>query len=656
MSFAESFEIVDQIELGGCQQSFEDCWNGLPIEYERPEELFSLLSGLDVMTFNCIGESEIKGLNLHALEAHIVERDIVEKALKEGRSGFGYHGGCMSASKSTIAALFALHFNAQVFKHKLDRVRYGPDKDGNIHVWTQSEPEGLNTDIKAQEYETIDDVIKGIDVEGSKVIIIDEFQFAGLRCDEAGKVIRKGKINQRQVDKLHQFANENGLIIIFSCLDLTYDNQVWSNVELIVPQADLFRVHLTAECSMSGCKAVAMQTMRLEPVDDGWGNKGYRPASTDEDKVVIGTVHKSDDEKEKPGSVYQPTCTGHHRSGTGEYKRDFGMTPLGKAVRISKKGRVMRINNKGREYCSEELAEYRLPQYISTSGGHILELPDFLRRKNFQDVRRRGPIPEKEGEAGSLVIEVSGPSYRCGKTTLVEILAEGFSQLFIGNDEIEVVVQPEQLELNPYVEDTYEPGCFSENFRLSQETFNQLTRAQADEVIKGIHAKHYPKDPKDGDGRAKMKLFLKDAGRPMNLNYARARAASGKMRRVDYYRYWEDDKRMKWHTVPRPDLRVVITASDDVLLERVRKSIRHFETAERDYILDLKALNEAELSSMIHWDEDRVLVVDTDNFDFSNDVEEKGKLFRMVVKKLIAMGHPDFQGEEISRRLENVRF
>lgn len=86
-------------------------------------------------------------------------------------------------------------------------------------------------------------------------------------------------------------------------------------------------------------------------------------------------------------------------------------------------------------------------------------------------------------------------------------------------------------------------------------------------------------------------------------------------------------------SIPRPDLVVYLQASTDVLLKRIEKRGRSFEfNMDRDYI---DTLNQAYNHFFFHYTSTPLLIIDTNDIDFVNDIRDLEELVEQIVNAKI---------------------
>lgn len=200
-------------------------------------------------------------------------------------------------------------------------------------------------------------------------------------------------------------------------------------------------------------------------------------------------------------------------------------------------------------------------------------------------------------------IEIGADGMRLGKTTAVAVLGPEFQRVGLP-----VWLSFEDWQNNPHLEMSYTDSSLAilnSQLYFAKRKFEQL---------------------KTG---ADAEIFIQDVHGEMDFGYALTNALLGRMRREHFLEYCGIFYALEWKSIPAPDLLVYLTASDDVLVERAQKTAREFETIDPTYFLAMKVVNRAWLDGVKK--RMNVLLVDTDDFDFSTDGEAKRQLAEMVL-------------------------
>ena len=203
-------------------------------------------------------------------------------------------------------------------------------------------------------------------------------------------------------------------------------------------------------------------------------------------------------------------------------------------------------------------------------------------------------------------IEVGGDSLRVGKTTALTVLKETLKR-----HGFTLHATLEDWQHNPYVAASY--GDSPEIILKSQQWFAKRKFEQLSAV-----------DP--------AKSHIQDVHPEMDFCYALCNAVMGRLSLRQFEEYVASYYGLSWQDIPAPDLLVYLTTSDDVLLNRAKKSAREFETIDETYFLVMKIVNRKWLEGAKR--RYHVLEVDTDDFDFSSDRKAQEKLASMVVDRL----------------------
>lgn len=203
-------------------------------------------------------------------------------------------------------------------------------------------------------------------------------------------------------------------------------------------------------------------------------------------------------------------------------------------------------------------------------------------------------------------IEVGADSMRVGKTTAVQVIAEGLHRAGYP-----VFESYEDWQNNPYLKGSYEDP--EKNFVESQKWFIKRKWEQV----------------KEGATEA---VFLQDVHPEMDYCYALTSARLGRISWEHFRTYHEFYVNLDWSEVPAPDLLVYLAIGDKELIRRAIDSKREFEEVDKDYYLEMKKVNRKWLAGVGKKME--VLVVDTNMLDYAHDEEAKRYLEKKVLRKL----------------------
>lgn len=207
---------------------------------------------------------------------------------------------------------------------------------------------------------------------------------------------------------------------------------------------------------------------------------------------------------------------------------------------------------------------------------------------------------------GLVRIEVSADSMRVGKTTAVEVIAEG-----LGKQGKKVIKSYEDWQNNPYLKGSYSDPA--KNFFDSQKWF---IRRKWEQV----------RDGGEGD------IFIQDVAPETDFCYAATNVKLGRMSQAHFDEYVEYYQNLDWSLAPAPNLMVYLATGDDELIQRAMDSRREFEIVEPEYFLMMKKVNREWLE--MAKDRMNILVVDTDKLDFAHDEGAKVALVERVMQRL----------------------
>jgi len=207
-------------------------------------------------------------------------------------------------------------------------------------------------------------------------------------------------------------------------------------------------------------------------------------------------------------------------------------------------------------------------------------------------------------------IEIGGDSMRIGKTTAMEVLGKSFENLGLP-----VVLVDEDWQSNPHLVASY--GDSSDTILKSQKWFAKRKFEQL-------------------QGRGKDSVWFQCVHPEMDYCYAATNVLLGRLTLKQFEKYTEFYNSLGWGSVPAPDLLVYLTASEKVLADRVLKVAREFEKVDATYFWVMSMVNQVWIDKGKGMMD--VLVVNTDNFDFSLEKKAKQQLFNKVYKKLTQQG------------------
>lgn len=207
----------------------------------------------------------------------------------------------------------------------------------------------------------------------------------------------------------------------------------------------------------------------------------------------------------------------------------------------------------------------------------------------------------------TITIEVGADSMRVGKTTAVNVIAEGFRK-----KGMKVLPSYEDWQHNPYLKKSYADPA--KNFLESQKWFARRKWEQ----IKDI--------PKSG-------VFVQDVSPETDYAYAVTSLRLGRMSKDHFALYDNYYRSLDWTLAPKPDLLVYLEVSDETLLARAEASRREFETVEPSYYLMMKQVNREWLREL-EQNKYRILKVDTDKLDFAHIEVDKAQVVKMVSESL----------------------
>jgi len=206
-------------------------------------------------------------------------------------------------------------------------------------------------------------------------------------------------------------------------------------------------------------------------------------------------------------------------------------------------------------------------------------------------------------------VEVGADSMRVGKTTAVKVLVEGFKK-----KGWPVEISLEDWQHNPYLKQSYADP--SQGLLKSQKWFIKRKFEQLNKVTDG-------------------KMCIQDVHPEMDFAYALTNVLRQRMDKDHFVEYLEYFNQFNWQETPAPDLLVYLTISDGELIRRTKEAMRDFEMVNSDYFVMMKAVNRTWVMAA---DKMTVLMVDTDNFDYSKDKNAQEELVDRVFKSLKHLG------------------
>lgn len=211
-------------------------------------------------------------------------------------------------------------------------------------------------------------------------------------------------------------------------------------------------------------------------------------------------------------------------------------------------------------------------------------------------------------------IEVGADALRVGKTTAVKVIARGLRKRGM-----KVSVSYEDWRHNPYLKQSYTDPA--KNFLESQKWFIERKYRQ---IREGARLRQ-------GSGEVKQ-VFIQDVAPETDFCYAATNLRLGRMSQEHFALYDQYYRSLDWRLAPAPDLLVYLSVSDKELIKRADESRREFETVEKDYFLMMKKVNREWLKEFEQ--KRKILIIDTDNLDFSNEKEAKVELVRKVSERI----------------------
>lgn len=201
-------------------------------------------------------------------------------------------------------------------------------------------------------------------------------------------------------------------------------------------------------------------------------------------------------------------------------------------------------------------------------------------------------------------IEIMADSMRVGKTTAVQVIGEGFRERGLSVSE-----SYEDWQHNPYLQKSYADP--EHNFLHSQKWFIQRKWEQV----------------RDGGNQA---VFIQDVSPEMDYCYAETNRRLGRMSDESFMTYHDYFHSLDWDVAPAPHLLVYLQVGDDELIRRAMDSRREFEDVDPVYFLMMKKVNREWLQSAERNRNYKIIKVETDNFDFAHDIDQKQRLKQLI--------------------------
>lgn len=129
-------------------------------------------------------------------------------------------------------------------------------------------------------------------------------------------------------------------------------------------------------------------------------------------------------------------------------------------------------------------------------------------------------------------------------------------------------------------------------------------------------------------------VFIQDVSPEMDYCYAETNRRLGRMSEDHFAEYQTYFEGLDWSVAPAPTLLLYLTVSDEGLIQRAMHSRREFERVEPEYFLMMKRVNREWLVGTRENSEYTVLEVETDAYDFANDIKIRADLMGKVVNKI----------------------
>lgn len=212
-------------------------------------------------------------------------------------------------------------------------------------------------------------------------------------------------------------------------------------------------------------------------------------------------------------------------------------------------------------------------------------------------------------------IEVMADSMRVGKTTAVNVIAEGLRQA--GHT---VTESYEDWQNNPYLKEQYRDP--SQKLLESQKWFVRRKWEQLRSGGEGMNSTGSPQ------------VFVQDVPPEMDYNYVVTNWSLGRVGDAEMSIYDSYYRMLEWSVIPAPTVLVYLTASDEVLLQRAIDSRREFETVEPEYYLMMKKVNRKWLKGVECYPQYKIVEVDTDKVDFAHRKRDQAHLVNEVLKNM----------------------
>lgn len=253
----------------------------------------------------------------------------------------------------------------------------------------------------------------------------------------------------------------------------------------------------------------------------------------------------------------------------------------------------------------KELVKVKLQQNELDLGLH---LPSQIALPFFRKIdKRKHKYPR---------IEVMADSMRIGKTTAVKVIER---ELRLRG--IPILVGEEEWENNVYLAEAYNAkdsrglskAVLKSQRWFAKRKFEQLKRKTDDT------------------------FYIQDVNPEMDFIYATTNHLLSRISDKDFSEYVQFYLHLLWENISFPDLLIYLTAMDRVVLQRTRQALRDFETVRERYILTMKMINQAWLKEAKRRNYP-IMVINTDEFDFSKSKNEQVHLTELVLDGLKLRG------------------
>jgi deoxyadenosine/deoxycytidine kinase len=218
------------------------------------------------------------------------------------------------------------------------------------------------------------------------------------------------------------------------------------------------------------------------------------------------------------------------------------------------------------------------------------------------------PLVRAPRDSGEIRIEIMADSMRVGKTTAVKVIAEGYREKGLS-----VYESYEDWQHNPYLQKSYADPAH--NFLNSQKWFIQRKWEQI----------------RDGGKEA---VFIQDVSPEMDYCYAETNRRLGRMSDEHFATYHAYFHGLDWTAAPAPDLLVYLQVGDEELIRRAMDSRREFEDVDPTYFLMMKKVNREWLKLAEQNRNYKIIKVDTDNFDFAHETQQKQRLKQLILANI----------------------